>query len=235
MHDQARVDAAGEKGTEWHIRDELLLDGFREKHVEFCERRFGARLWGADGPVLLHFRLVVLPLHPMRGRKLAYRLEKAVWRERGLEREVVAQRLVIELAGKALEREEGSEGGREHQASVRGIEERLDAEAITRGEEAPLACVPDRESEDAVEARRHAAPPFDEAAQDDFGVRARREGMAARFELGAQLAEVIDLAVVGDDVSAALDCHRLATAGEGDDREPRMPERGVRVAPSFIR
>src|SRR5690348_15485182 len=59
--------------------------------------------------------------------------------------------------------------------------------------------------------------------QQDLGVAARAEAAARGFELSAQLAEIVDLAVVDDDVTAVRRSHRLSARGrEVDDGEPAM-------------
>ena len=35
MHDEAAVDTAGEEGAQWHIGDELVLDGLGQKQIGF--------------------------------------------------------------------------------------------------------------------------------------------------------------------------------------------------------
>src|SRR2546423_6091176 len=154
MHDQARVDPAGEKRAERHVGDELLLDRLRQKRVEPCKRIRGRCAGGRwDLPELLEAKLAVLPFQPVRRRKLAHCFEEAVRRERRLEGQIVAQRFVVELAREAFEREEGRQRRGERESLVRRVEERLDTEAIARGEELAFARIPDREREDAVEPR----------------------------------------------------------------------------------
>ena len=53
--------------------------------------------------------------------------------------------------------------------------------------------------------------------------------MAARLELAAQLAEVVDLAVADEPQRAVRVGERLVAAGEVDDREPAHAERAGAV------
>src|SRR5207302_11157247 len=59
-----------------------------------------------------------------------------------------------------------------------------------------------------------------------------------RLQLGAQLSEIVDFAVVGQQKPAVLGCHRLpARRGQVDDCEPPVTkaERAVGVVPLTVR
>ena len=59
--------------------------------------------------------------------------------------------------------------------------------------------VPQRESEHADETRQRVGQaPLDDGRQHDLGVGTAAEAMALGLELGSQVGEVVDLAVVGD-------------------------------------
>ena len=55
---------------------------------------------------------------------------------------------------------------------------------------------------------------------DRFGVAVRAEAVAARFEVGPQLAVVVDFAVEGDPDRLVFVRQRLPTGGEVDNRQP---------------
>ena len=59
---------------------------------------------------------------------------------------------------------------------------------------------------------------------DDFGVACGLEDQATGLELGAKLAMVVDLAIVGDPHRALGVRHRLSTAGDIDDAQPPMSQ-----------
>ena len=108
------------------------------------------------------------------------------------------------------------------------VEERLDAEVIARENEFRLvAGIEDREPPHPVETTEAADAPLGVGVQRDLGVAAGAELVPERFELGAQLAVVVDLAVVDDD-DAVIGRHRLCAAGEVDDAEAAEPEAHVR-------
>ncbi len=61
--------------------------------------------------------------------------------------------------------------------------------------------------------------------EHDLGVRGGVERVAGGLQLPAQLAEVVDLAVVDDLESAIVHRHRLVAVLEVDDAETAKPER----------
>src|SRR5205823_5323331 len=79
--------------------------------------------------------------------------------------------------------------------------------------------------------REHAAQALDDAlapmlvgAQQHLGVGIALEAIAEAFELGTQLAEVVDLAVEGEREAGARIAHRLERAFGIDDREAPVAE-----------
>src|SRR5581483_9312229 len=106
---------------------------------------------------------------------------------------------------------------------VDAVVERLDAEAVARAEERTTVGVPDYERPHAVEAVDAPLAPFAIRGEDHLAVRARREGVAFREQLFAQLQVVVDLAVVQELKLAVL--HRLEPGvGEIEDRQPQVAE-----------
>src|SRR6185437_2718741 len=74
--------------------------------------------------------------------------------------------------------------------------------------------------------------PLQERAEGNFGVAIGPEAMAQRFELAAQLAEIVNLAVIDDDAlfAVAIDAgaNRLLAAIEIDHLEPHRAQRHAR-------
>ena len=108
--------------------------------------------------------------------------------------------------------------------------ERLLAEAIAREEHALLACVPERERELAAQVLHHVLVPVLIGAQQHLGVGVALEAIAALVEIGAQLAEVVDLAVERERDARGLVAHRLARAVRVDDGEAPVAEHHAMAA-----
>src|SRR5262249_39878281 len=116
-------------------------------------------------------------------------------------------------------RPEGEDRGRTR------VVQRLDAVAVARQQQRALMPVPQRQREHAVEAQERPLAPFPEGVKDDFRVAGRAELIAQRLELDAQLAEIIDFAVVGYRVAAVRGRHRLMPGRrQVDDRQAPMSE-----------
>src|SRR5690606_24404250 len=114
----------------------------------------------------------------------------------------------------------------EEMAAVATEIERLLADAIAgQNELAPIA-VPQAEREHALRpAERGLDAPALEAREQDLGIGMPAERIAGRLQLGAQLPEVVDLAVVADGEAPRGRGHRLGAGGRQiDDREPPMTE-----------
>ena len=87
-----------------------------------------------------------------------------------------------------------------------------------------------RESEHAAQVVDHGLALLGIEMQQDLGIRAGAEDAAPSLEAVAQLPEVVDLAVEGDDVLAVGAEHRLrGCGGEIDDGEATVPEADAAV------
>ena len=105
------------------------------------------------------------------------------------------------------------------------VQKRLFAEPVARQEQRLIATVRDAEREHAHESPQQVRAPLGVAVQQDLGVGLRGEGSAARLELGAKRLEVVDFAVVHNDVAPVRRRHGLGTRiGEIDNREPPVPQ-----------
>ena len=104
-------------------------------------------------------------------------------------------------------------------AAVVLVVEGLDAEQVARAHQALLRRVPDGDGEHAAQLLEHAGSPRLVAVHDGLGVAVRDELVAQRLQLGAQLLEVVDLAVECDGDGAARVLHGLARALEVDDAQ----------------
>src|SRR6185503_11507991 len=96
-------------------------------------------------------------------------------------------------------RNDGLDFRREHDLLAVGpLVERLDAETIARGHQAPARPVVDHERPHAVETADAIEPPLVVGAQEHFGVAARAEAITVLNELFAELEVVVDLAIEDD-------------------------------------
>ena len=110
-------------------------------------------------------------------------------------------------------------------AGPRRVVQRLLAHAVAGEQQAPSRPVPDREREHPVQPIEAGFAVLRVEVNDDLGVRGASEVDAARDELGAELAVVVDLAVERDPDRAVRAHHRLRGGfREIDDAKPRVAE-----------
>src|SRR6185312_4821698 len=101
---------------------------------------------------------------------------------------------------------------------------------ISRQHETLVPVVPQREREHAAEPLDAARPPFDIGVEQRLGIGTGAETMAPAFQLGAQFAEIVDLAVEHQRHAGGLMRDRLVAGREVDDGETAVAETD-RVAP----
>ena len=117
------------------------------------------------------------------------------------------------------------------------IVQRLDAEAVAGAEQPPPPLVPDREGPHAAEARQAGDIPLGVGGQQHLAVGLGAEGVAARRQLGAQFAEVVDLAVEDQRRAAVGAAHGLVAGRcEIEDRQPPegQADRPAREPPGVV-
>ena len=136
----------------------------------------------------------LLPDEQVPGRQLADVAEDRQRRRDRVEREERLERVEVDLAAR-----QRAQVGREREpAGGRAVDERLDPEAVAREHEPPPARVPERDGEHAAQERREAvAVLLVEVARAPRCRRACGSG-GPPLELAAQLAVVVDLAVLDD-------------------------------------
>ena len=105
--------------------------------------------------------------------------------------------------------------------------QRLDAHAIARQHQALLRLAPDGQRKHAAHAAKAVGVPFQKGVQHDFRVAVAGETMAPLLQLAAQLAMVINFAVVNQGEIAIVAVHRLLAGDEIDDGEPHRAEGDV--------
>ena len=172
----------------------------------------------------------------MPGLELAHLAEDRQRPGNGVEGEERVERVEVDLAA----RQRPQLGGELDLAADVAVVERLDPVRVAREHEPAALRVPERDGE-------HAAQPLGEAlavllvqVDEHLGVAARREPMPGPLELEAELAVVVELAVLDDRDPAVLVRDRLVARREVDDREAPGSEpdaaldvRAVRVRPAL--
>ena len=144
--------------------------------------------------------------------------------------QVLIERRRVELSATADPRvlEQGLELRGEHELAIRPrIEQRLLADPIAGQEQESPLLVPDREGEHAAKPPQASRPILLEGMDDDLGVAPGGEPVSVCLQLGAQLEEIVDLAVERHPDRAVLVAHRLPAAGQVDDAEPALAEADV--------
>ena len=105
------------------------------------------------------------------------------------------------------------------------VVQRLDAERVARQQQGLFGCIPQGKGVHAAQVLQHGRAFGLVQVQQDFGVGFGAEDVALRFELAAQFAVVVDLAVEGDDELAVGAVHRLRAAlGEVDDGQAAVAQ-----------
>src|SRR3546814_2363662 len=106
--------------------------------------------------------------------------------------------------------------GRKGDRAVRqaGVVERLHPQPVAGEEQAAAAVVVNRKSEHAVEARQAIGAPLPPRRDNHFGIAAGAETVAAILQFGAQFAEIIDFAIIGQRYRLVVARHRLRRSEE---------------------
>src|SRR5258708_8518674 len=107
---------------------------------------------------------------------------------------------------------------------VERIVKRLLAQAVAGQDQFAFGLVVDGEGEHATQFLDAVGSHFFVEMNNDFGVAVGAEAMATAFELGANVEEVVDLAVVNDPGAAVFIEDWLVAAGEVDDAEAAHAE-----------
>ena len=112
---------------------------------------------------------------------------------------------------------------------MQGVEERLDAETIARGEEGAVDFVPEDESELAAQAMEACGAEVFVEMQRDLAVGAGAQAVACALRVPAGWLVTVELAVDDDVRAFVLAGDRLVAGGEIDDAEPRVTESNAAV------
>ena len=247
-HDQARIHAAREVGAHGDVGDQVGLDGVADPLARLVDD-LGlalAPLGGVAQPPVapdLDRRRRGEVSHPrrldlggveheqVRGRKLVDPLEEGARAGDETQGQVLVERAQVELRPGRLGAAAGEDrldlGGEEEAPAVETPVQGLLAEAVARQQELAAPHVPDGKGEHAAQLVDHALAAVLVEMENDLGVAAGLEEMAAADELAPQLAVVVDLAVADDPGAGVLVGDRLMPARQVDDREAAHGEAGL--------
>ena len=109
--------------------------------------------------------------------------------------------------------------------------QRLYAQMVAGNRQDPVAPVPYGKGENAVQAVDAVQPVACKQRQQDLRIRPCAKDRAGLFELQAQLAKIINLAVIGQDIAVVRAVHRLRRGiRQVDNRQAPVAERhaGIR-------
>src|SRR5437667_8574602 len=166
---------------------------------------------------------------------------RAISRERSRnadERQIIMNRFVIDFATDSRMLQQGIELGSENQLSVElRVEERLLSHAIASQEKRFRAFIPNRKRKHPAQVLWTIGSPLVVGVNDSFSIAVGIELVAELFELLAQLAIVVDLAVENNPCRAVLIMNRLLSVGEIDNREAshRQSDAVAEIEPVVVR
>ena len=234
--DGARVHAATQKRAHGHVADHVTLHGvgqLRPEALDPLALRHAGIGREAEAPVLGDHGFAALQRQDEGAgrRELPDGPEDAPGRGHIVESQVLAERVEVQIArdGRVLENALDFRG-EEEPLPVPGVHEGLDAGPVPREHQAPGALVEDGEGEHAAQAPHAVRALGLVGPQDHLGVRCRAEASAARLQVSAQLAEVVDLAVEDDAHRSIITDHGLIARGQIDDGETPVTEPGRTAA-----
>ena len=210
------VHAAGQERTHLDVRDAVRLHGFVHGFIQLLGAGFKVLLFGFEVavPIPLGGQTAVFIYQIVRGRKFVHAFEEGLFRSGVLESEVGAQRVLIDLLDKIRMVQKTFDLAAENQTLVAGdgvVVEGLDAEDVPGAEQALALRVPNHKAIHAAQAVHHIGAPLLVAVYQNFCVGMAVERVAFGFQLLAQLHEIVDLAVKGDDDGALFVFHGLRT------------------------
>ena len=221
----ARIDPARQKRAERHVGDQPQPHRlFQMRHQLVLQFGGAAPRTTGTGPRQLpipdQLRLppatfaVWLDHQIMRRRQAADALEGGFRRGDVLEGQILVDGAQVRPAADARPGQKRLDLGAEQQGRTgRGVIQRLLAEPVARQDQPARAPVPQCQREHAAHPVEDPRAPGVPPIGDDLGVAAAAEDIAERFEIAADLGEIVDLAVIGQPDRAVLAGDRLVRRG----------------------
>ena len=180
----------------------------------------------AQVPILFDLHFTIAPAQGVAGQQAAHAAKERFCARRRMVRQIVGQRRVVQLRRDGARDDERLDLRGEVERAVRRVRvvERLDAEPVAGDEEFTSILIPDGEGEHAAQEINATRAVLFVEVQDRLRVAVRAIAVTARFEVGAIVCVVIDLAVIDDVQSPILVLYRLMTAAHVHDGEPAHSE-----------
>ena len=231
----AGIHAAGEERADLYVRNAVGGHGFVHHFVQLVRADFKVLRLRVEFavPEAAHVHLAVL-IHKIVGRgQLVHALEEGFLCGGILQRQIGAQRILVDGLDEFGMLEKGLDLAAEHQPrAVRDgvIVKRLDAENVPRAEHTLVFGVPQHERKHAAQAIDQLRAVFLVAVDEHLGVGATVERVAFGLKLPPQLHKIVDLAVEYNDHAFVLVGHGLcACVGQVQDGQAPEPQRDAVV------
>jgi len=140
--------------------------------------------------------VAVSPFEPVTRGQLLNAFDERARAGNVVQGQIVVQRAEVEAPIDLRMREDGFQLRAEVELAVAPMKiERLDSQAVARNDQALVAFRPDRQRKHSVEALKAIGVPLEKSLENYFGIAVGFEPVAARLQLRAQLAVVVDFAI----------------------------------------
>src|ERR1700722_61519 len=218
---QRRIHATAQEYSNRHVAQRVLRHHGAQQRVESFKTHLPVAQANLERwlPIALNLKFAILPAEPMPGGKLRDALINRLWGGNVAVKKKIPPCTSVDRSrapqDKGLQFRGKGNSIREH-----SIVQRLDAQPIARREKLAALLVPYREGEHAHKLWQATLAVARQEVQQNLGVAV---GMQWRVNGRAQGVEIVELAVIGEDMGAEL--HRLRACRSWiEDGEPAMRE-----------